>query len=137
MELSYGWGVEPFAPTALSWEGGLWGRIPLSYFARPMADWPASPLWRPLPPPLPRPAPLLCLGHRNQLRKPHLQLARSFRLPHPVELWANGFHEGARRYEIGNPTLPTEIAYTLQSRFAHRPLTFQNYLHVLPAVCLL
>jgi hypothetical protein len=94
-----------------------------------MADWPASPLWRPLPPPLPRPTPPLYLGYRNQLRNPHL--ARSFRLPHPVELWANGFHEGARHYEIGNPTLPTEIAYTLESRLAYRPLTFQNYLNAL------
>lgn len=43
-----------------------------------------------------------------------LRLSRSFRIPSPVELWAQGYHEGAKRYELGNPALPTETAWGLE-----------------------
>lgn len=37
-----------------------------------------------------------------------LNLGRGFRAPSAFELFANGVHEGTRRYEIGNPDLDTE-----------------------------
>lgn len=127
-------GSEPFAPTALSWESGLWGRY---RYPTLRGQWQIGLRlhygghYR-----LPSPAQRHYFAWATEIsyEAPTYQLkfARSFRLPHPVELWANGFHEGARRYEIGNPTLPTEIAYTLDSRLAYRSLTFQSYLMYFP-----
>ncbi len=127
-------GADPFAPTALSYESGIWGRyrypvrrgqwqvgLRLHYgqhqsvnlrAARHYLTWAAE------------------LSYETPTY--WLKLARSFRLPHPVELWADGFHEGARRYEIGSPTLPTETAYSVETRFAHRAFAFQTYLMYFP-----
>jgi iron complex outermembrane recepter protein len=37
-------------------------------------------------------------------------LARGFRAPSASDLWANGFHEGTRAFERGDPTLRTETS---------------------------
>lgn len=50
-----------------------------------------------------------------------LRLSRGFRIPHPAELWAGGFHAGAGRYEIGSPALPPEVAWTLEGEFSPYP----------------
>ncbi len=127
-------GVDPFAPEALSWESGIWGRyrhpvrrgrwqigLRLHYgqhqntnvrIARHYLTWATE------------------VSYETPTY--WLKLARSFRLPHPVELWADGFHEGARRYEIGNPTLPTETAYSIETRFAYKAFAFQTYLMYFP-----
>lgn len=127
-------GVEPFAPAALSWESGLWARY--RYPIR-RSQWQFG-------------LRLHYGGHHHldTLITRHfftwaaeityetptywIKLARSFRIPHPVELWANGFHEGARRYEIGTPTLPTETAYSIESRLGYQAFTFQTYLMYFP-----
>jgi len=127
-------GSAPFAPTALSYENGIWGRY--RYPVR-RGQWQIG----------------LRLHYgqhqnRNTRAARHyltwaaevsyetptywLKLARSFRLPHPVELWADGFHEGARRYELGRPTLPTETAYSVETRLAYKAFALQTYLMYFP-----
>lgn len=40
-----------------------------------------------------------------------LNLARSFRVPVPAELVANGIHHGTFRHEVGSPDLDSEVGY--------------------------
>ncbi len=42
-----------------------------------------------------------------------LNLGRGFRAPSAFELFANGVHEGTRRYEVGDPDLDTERSFNV------------------------
>lgn len=70
-----------------------------------------------------------------------LNLSRGFRAPNIAELASNGKHEGAFRYEIGNPNLKSEIshqfdiAYFMSSEHVSFELTpfvnvIQNYIYI-------
>ncbi len=127
-------GSEPFAPAALSWESGVWGRyrhstrrgqwqvgLRLHYGGHHYSSAPNT-----------RHYFTWATDISYETPACWFKLARSFRIPHPVELWANGFHEGARRYEIGTPTLPIEIAYSIENRLSYPAFTFQTYLMYFP-----
>ncbi|MCX8112990.1 MAG: TonB-dependent receptor [Bacteroidia bacterium] len=107
-------GEEPFLPRVLHGEGGIWFRQSF-VGSRGQIAWGGR-----------------LHGGFSQARSQHktyltwageltyayaghtLRLTRGFRIPHPAELWASGFHEGAKRYEYGSPDLPVEIAYTAE-----------------------
>lgn len=44
-----------------------------------------------------------------------LNLGRGFRAPSAFELFADGVHEGTRRYEVGNPDLETERSFNVDA----------------------
>lgn len=46
-----------------------------------------------------------------------LNLGRGFRAPSAFELFANGVHEGTRRYEVGDPSLDTERSFNVDLAF--------------------
>lgn len=60
------------------------------------------------------------------------KLTRSFRLPHPAELWADGFHEGAKRYEFGRAELLTEVAWTAEAAYTFGDWRFQPFAQYFP-----
>ncbi len=125
-------GIEGFGPAAISWEGAWWGQAWRSWGAGAIH---LGVRWQ-------------WAGHRHQgtSRRYHtcavelswdgtwaqLRLARSFRIPHPIELWANGFHEGARRYEIGRVDLPVEIAYQVEGSMARGAWRIGAHGHYFP-----
>ncbi|MCX7605783.1 MAG: TonB-dependent receptor [Bacteroidia bacterium] len=107
-------GEAPFLPRIWQGEGGVWlrrawalglGRIAMGarlHGATSKAETAASPRtlvdW----------AAELAYERKTWIAR----LTRSFRIPHPAELWANGYHEGAKRYELGRKNLPSEVAWT-------------------------
>ena len=72
-----------------------------------------------------------------------LNVGRGFRAPQPIELFANGVHEGTIQYNVGNPDLKnetsinTDLAVRVQSgtgeRRARRVRQLHQQLHLLPA----
>lgn len=125
-------GVEGFGPAATSWEGAWWGqaqyllgkgtvRLGMRWqwaghwhkaVARRYQSWAAELAW--------------------ESAWVHVRIARSFRIPHPLELWANGSHEGARRYEIGRADLPTEVAYQAEGSLAGRAWQLSAHVSYFP-----
>ena len=78
-----------------------------------------------------------------QLWSLRLNIASGWRAPNMYELLSNGVHEGANRYERGNPTLQTEMAYQADASLNFRTLHVEafvnpycnyirNYIYLLP-----
>lgn len=60
------------------------------------------------------------------------RLTRSFRIPHVAELWAEGFHAGAQRYEYGRASLPTEVAWTAEVAYVQAHWEVRPYIQYFP-----
>lgn len=124
-------GEEPFLPSILHGEGGFWVRhgVPLAEGrlalggrlhgafsqagnTRYFLTWAAE----------------LSYARRWWIAR----LTRSFRIPHPAELWADGFHEGAKRYEYGRPDLPVEVAYTAEALFMLKGFELRPFVQYFP-----
>jgi len=113
-------GQAPFLPRVHHTEVGLWGRH--------THEWSTNRLLigvrvhgarsRPLQGGLPRSFLTWAIEVACRRSPIGLRLSRGFRIPHVAELWARGFHAGAGRYEIGSPTLPPEVAWTLEGEFS-------------------
>lgn len=58
-----------------------------------------------------------------------LNLATGFRAPNLAELTSNGSHEGANRYEIGNPDLDNEQNLQIDLALEYRGEHFEAYLN--------
>ncbi|MCS6894642.1 MAG: TonB-dependent receptor [Bacteroidia bacterium] len=124
-------GVEPFLPSILHGEGGVWvrhrrpglrGRFLLG--GRIHAGWSQAQTQRTF---------LTWAGELTYARAAFaLRLTRSFRLPHPAELWASGFHEGAKRYEYGRSDLPPEVAYTAEGLLSFASAQIRPFFQYFP-----
>jgi iron complex outermembrane receptor protein len=58
------------------------------------------------------------LGSNNTYLK--YNIARSFRIPHPVETSSNGIHHGTFRHEQGTPGLKSEVGYQADISFSKK-----------------
>jgi len=70
-------------------------------------------------------------------------VARSFRIPHPVETSSNGIHHGTFRHEQGTPGLESEVGYQTDISFSKKAKSwsldvstffnyFRNYIYLGP-----